>query len=89
MLSTEGVHRVKANALTGSIVIEYDQLSVRPQTFIGILTDNGYKLDEVNRHNRSVETHEKIAVTIGKATFSFLAGKVLEANGMPYIAAFI
>ncbi len=89
MLRIDGTYRVKSNATTGSVVIEYDKLSVQPKTFTDLLNRNGYVLDPQKKLERTAETHEKIAASLGKATFSWLAGRVLEANGMPYIAAFI
>ncbi|THB74978.1 MAG: hypothetical protein D3926_20860 [Desulfobacteraceae bacterium] len=88
LLSIQGVYKVKTNDLTGSIVVEYDRLSIRSDHLFDILSENGYHVDKTSGTPSSAQ-HEKLALTLGKATFSFLAGRVLEANGLSYIAAFI
>ncbi len=89
LLMVEGVYRVKTNAVTGSVIIEYDKYTLRSPELVAILSENGYPADERRKQEKRIETHEKIAVTLSRATFSWLAGRVLEANGLAYIAAFI
>ena len=91
LLEVEGVHKIKSNALTGSVVVEYDSLAMDSQHLIQILNENGYAIDKGHHifNKKSDEPHEKIAKTIGKATVTWIAGRVLEANGLSYIAAFI
>jgi len=69
----------------------YDPLSVSSPRLIETLNDNGYSIDAQKelQDKKRVETHEKIALTVGRATFSWIAGRVLEANGLSLIAAFI
>ena len=89
LLVADGVYRVKSNAVTGSVIIEYDKLAIDSRHIIDIFTANGYEIDTRGPKDKMAEQHEKIAISVGKATFSWLAGRVLEANGLAYIAAFI
>lgn len=88
-LMIDGVHRIKSSEVTGSVVIEYDKLSATTYTFIDIFQENGYIMNSQMKNDRLAQIHEKIASILGKATFSFLACRVLETNGLAYIAAFI
>ncbi len=90
-LTMSGVYKININTVTGSVVAMYDPLSVSSLQLIGILNDNGYPIDTQKdiRNKKMVESHEKIAATVGKATFSWIAGRILEANGLSMIAAFI
>ncbi len=91
MLTRTGVHEININALTGSVVIVYDPLSVTSLQLIDVLNDNGYPIDTQKEviNKKRAETHEKIVKTLGKATFSWIAGRVLDANGLSVVAAFI
>ena len=91
LLTMSGVYKTNINTVTGSVVVLYDPLSVSSPRLIAILNDNGYPIDPQKdlQNKKMVETHEKIAATVGKATFSWIAGRILEANGLSLIAAFI
>ena len=91
ILAVDGVYKLKTNAVTGSIVAEYDPLSVTSEKLLHLLNENGYHIDirDSQKKQKLSDAHEKIAMNIGKAAVSFVAGRVLEANGLPHIAAFI
>lgn len=89
LLSINGVYKININTVTGSVVVFYDPLSASSPYLISLLNTNGYPVDSQKDNKKRVETHEKIAATIGKATFSWIAGRILEANGLSLIAAFI
>ncbi|MCM2284997.1 MAG: heavy-metal-associated domain-containing protein [Desulfobacula sp.] len=89
LLTMGGVYKININTVTGSVVVMYDPLSVSSLRLIAVLNDNGYPIDTQKENKKLVEAHEKIAATVGKATFSWIAGRVLEANGLSLIAAFI
>jgi len=92
LLSISGVYKTNINTVTGSVVVMYDPLSVSSPELIAILNVNGYPIDTQKKElqdKKRVETHEKIALTVGRATFSWIASRVLEANGLSLIAAFI
>ncbi|GAB6144741.1 HMA2 domain-containing protein [Desulfocicer niacini] len=89
-LMVDGVKQIKSNALTGSVVVEFDPSRVSSDKFLEILNKNNCHVSTRSKSLAKMEkSHEKIAVKVGKATFSWLAGQVLEANGLSYIAAFI
>ncbi len=89
LLSINGVYKINVNTVTGSVVVSYDPLSVSSPLLISILNDNGYPVDAQKDTKKIVEAHEKIIATVGKATVSWIAGRILEANGLSVIAAFI
>lgn len=89
LLMVDGVHKVKSNALTGSVIVEYDSFEISSSHLIEILEKNGYTIDSTPVSPSVNQVHEKAVLTLSKATISWLAGRVLEANGLSYIAAFI
>ena len=89
LLAIEGVHRVKSSPVTGSVVVEYDNLALNSGNLIDLLNSNGYDIAICRNQQKVIESHEKIAMNIGRATFSWVAGMVLEANGLACIAALI
>lgn len=91
LLMVEGVHKIKSNPLTGSIVVEYDSLTITSEMILDILNNNGYSIEtQIKLKGKKLqEHHEKIAITVSKATVSWIAGRILEANGLSLIAAFI
>ena len=91
LLNIPGVSRVKSNPVTGSTVVEYNSDMVSSSCLLHILNKNGYDINlEKNTLNRKThKTHDKIALKVRKAAFSWLAGRVLEANGLSMVALFI
>jgi hypothetical protein len=89
-LSVPGVYKVRTNALTGSIVIEYDPLTIDAKSLIDIFNANGHTVPEKNLvEDVQNKDHEKLARTLSRAIASWVAGQLLEANGLSYISAFI
>lgn len=91
LLIANGVRSVKSNALTGSTVVEYDPHIITSAHLLHLLKVNGYAIDtrQVAENLNARENHEKIAMKVSKAALSWLAGQVLEANGLGLIAVFI
>jgi copper chaperone CopZ len=91
LLNVPGVFRVKSNSLTGSTVVDYDAGVVTSGHLLDILKTNGYAIDlEKNAVNLKIrETQEKMAMKVSKAAVSWLAGRVLEANGLSMVVRFI
>jgi hypothetical protein len=91
LLIANGVLSVRSNTLTGSTVVEYDPAVITSAHLLDILKQNGYAIDvHLAKANRKLrQDHEKIAMKAGRAAMSWLAGQVLEANGLSLIAAFI
>ena len=90
-LKREGVYKIKSNALTGSLVVCYDNLTVRSEQLLDVLNENGFpaNLRKARRIRRESRKNGEVAVKVGKATASWVAGQVLEANGFGLIAAMI
>ncbi|MFH1152992.1 MAG: hypothetical protein V1793_04165 [Pseudomonadota bacterium] len=91
LLIANGVRNVKSNSLTGSTVVEYDPSVITSGHLLDILKQNGYAIDtrQIQENRKAQENHEKLALKVSKAAVSWLAGQVLEANGLSLIAAFI
>jgi len=89
-LKAPGVYKVRTNALTGSIVIEYDPLTIDTKSLIAIFNANGHTVPEKNLvKNVQNDDHEKLAKTLSRAIAGWVASQLLEANGLSYISAFI
>ena len=90
LLMADGVHRVKISPLTGSIVVEYNPDILTSSHLLDILRADGHPIDMEHPVDQSFfENHEKIVLKVSKAAVSWLAGQVLEANGLSLIAALI
>lgn len=91
LLGANGVRSVKSNALTGSTVVEYDPNIITSRHLMGILKDNGYAIEArpAGATPGARGNGEEMALKVGKAALSWLAGQVLEANGLGLIAVFI
>jgi hypothetical protein len=86
-----GIHKVKGNALTGSIVVLYDPERIKPDYLMQIFKDCEY-VDE----NRAVNldytlTHglNKAGMHIGKACLSFFVQETLKDSSLGLLFAFI
>jgi hypothetical protein len=91
LLVANGVRSVKSNALTGSTVVEYDPDIITSGHLMGILKDNGYAIENrqgAGKTSALVANREEMALKVGKAALSWLAGQVLEANGLGLVAVF-
>lgn len=90
-LAVNGVHNVRSNALTGSTVVEYDPTVITSACLLDILNANGYAIDvrQLVENKKAQVNHEKLAMKVSRATVSWLAAQVLEANGLSLIAALI
>ncbi len=91
LLNVSGVLRVRSNPLTGSTVVEYNPDKISSDRLLNILNINGYAIDvQANAVNRKIRaTQEQVAMKACKATVSWLAGMILEANGLSMVARFI
>jgi hypothetical protein len=82
---------MRSNALTGSTVVAYDPKIITSIALLDILKSNGYAIDlensAVNRKLR--QAHEELAMKVSKAAVTWLAGRVLEANGLSMVARLI
>ncbi len=86
-----GIDDVKANDLTGSIVVRYDPDVFSSDQLINILRHN-----EIIGANQRIfyekpvgERSTKAGMVVGKAIFSWAVGKALQESGLGFLAAFI
>jgi hypothetical protein len=85
------VEEIKINPTTGSVKIYYDPDHVDAQQLLNLL-----KYNDLFDENRVVaqdeylsSTGHKAGTALGKAALSWTMGRVLEANGLSLLAAFV
>ena len=91
LLNLAGTEHLKTNALTGSVVVNYDPELLSAQQIIQVLIDHQY-FDESNAitHDELVQNAAAEAgFKIGKMIVGWAVGKTLEANGLSMLAAII
>lgn len=85
------VSGVEVNTTTGSVKIHYDPEMIHGEQLLNYL--KYYDLfDEKAVIDPAVhirQTGRKAGAALGKAAFSWVVGRVLEANGLSLLAAFI
>lgn len=87
----DGIDDVKANTVTGSLVVHYDPDAVRPELLVDLLKEQGY-LDEAQSLTKHVATPKAASLTgerLGRAFVGWVVGRILEANGMSFLAVLI
>lgn len=87
----DGVDEVKANTVTGSLVVHYDPDTIRPEHVVDLLKGQGY-LDETQAVAKQInlpKTASKAGERLGRAVVGWAVGRVLEAGGMSFLAALI
>jgi hypothetical protein len=86
-----GIHKVKVNQLTGSVIVNYDPDEIDEDGILNILEyDNLFDRTQAVRN----DAHRDLAAAragkaVGRAAFSYVLGKALESNGLSLLAAFI
>lgn len=91
ILALPGVEHIKVNALTGSIVVNYDDDCVSLPELLDQLRTSGYyeedRIITMDGHLR--QASKRAARKVCRAMFGWAVGKVLEAKGLSLIAVFI
>jgi hypothetical protein len=85
------VHGVDINSTTGSVKIHYDPEQIDSAQLLNLLKHNNL-FDENRVIDQAAYLHQtsrKAGNVLGKAAFSWTMGRVLEANGLSLLAAFI
>jgi hypothetical protein len=91
LMHLDGVQRIRATELTGSVVINYDPQTIEPQDMIQVLKDNDY-FDESQAitHEAHIQTAaSKAGQKIGRAVFGWAVGRALEGSGLSVLAILI
>ena len=89
--SQNGVNRINVNDSTGSVVVYYDPETTTKEQILNLLEYNGY-FDETSAYGTSEEIERvstRACETFGKAIFGWTVGRILDANGLSFLAAFI
>ncbi|WP_419661749.1 putative cation-transporting p-type ATPase C [Desulfosarcina variabilis str. Montpellier] len=91
LLSVEGTHSFTASSLTGSIIVTYDPQKLNKQYLLDILKEHGLYCEErsTTMESQLQQASENAARKVSRAMFGWAVGRVLEANGLSIIAAFI
>ena len=91
LLTVSGTETIKANTLTGSVVVTFDPEAIQPHDLLDLLKRSGFY-----REDRSVTLDAKLqhasnraARKVSRAMFGWTVGRVLEAKGLSLIAALI
>lgn len=91
ILSIDGTTALKANPLTGSVTVKYDPQQLKGDRLLAILSQYGLYC---KRRTKTMDAHLKqasqtAARKVSRAMVGWALGRVLEANGLSFIAAFI
>ena len=86
----QGVNDIKANEVTGSIVVNYDPETTVPEQILTILKENDF-IGELERPKRNhlQDGLSKSVEAMGKALFGWAVGKALENTGLSFLAVFV
>lgn len=86
-----GVDEINVNLSTGSVVVYYDPETTTKEHILNLLENNGY-FDETSTYGTSEEIERvssRACEAFGKAIFGWTVGRILDANGLSFLAAFI
>ncbi len=87
----EGVESIRANTITGSIVIKYDGDRLPSERILTILTEQGH-FDEAQTFSMDhalFESGSKAGQALSKAFCGWAVGRALEGTSLSFLAAFI
>jgi len=91
LLDVHGTETINANTLTGSVVVTFDPDALTPQELLDLLKDNGFYREDrtITLDTQLQKKSSRVARKVSRAMFGWAVGRVLEANGLSLIAAFI
>lgn len=87
----DAVYSVTVSTLTGSVLIQYDADRAGMEEILETLNRHG-ALDASGFHplqERVEDTGTRAGKAVRKAMVSWVVGRVLDANGLSFLAAFI
>ncbi|MGB7920498.1 MAG: HMA2 domain-containing protein [Desulfobacterales bacterium] len=87
----DGIERVRANALTGSLTITYDPERFSADQLLTALRENGYLETD---HSLANAANDYVAATrvtqaVGKAMINWAISKTLESSGLGLLSVLI
>jgi hypothetical protein len=86
-----GIERIEHRHTTGSVVVRYDPDVLDDTRILSALTHGGL-LDEtevIESRREHRRTGDKAGAAVSRIFFSWVMGRVLEANGLSLLAALI
>lgn len=91
LLSVEGIDSFTASPLTGSVTVIYAPQRLDKQRLLDILKEDGLYCAErsTTMESQLQQASQTAARKVSRAMFGWAVGRVLEANGLSFIAAFI
>lgn len=91
ILNVSGTQETTVNPLTGSVVITYDPDRITAQHLLGVLKNNGFYSEDqtVTLDTQLQQASNKAARKVSRAMFGWAIGRMLEANGLSFIAVLI
>ena len=91
LVGSRGIHKIKVNPLTGSVVVNYDASEIDEDGILNILEyENLFdRTQAVTNAPQLNHAAARAGKTVRRACFSYLVGKALESNGLGLLAAFI
>jgi copper chaperone CopZ len=86
-----GIHRVTANPVTGSVVINYDPELVGSREILQALKENGHFEESTVFTDKDSQDRiiSRTAQTVGKVLFGWAVGQALEDSGLAFLTALI
>lgn len=87
----DGVESIRANTITGSVVVKYEAVSTSDDEILSVLEENGC-FDETRAFSMDhavSDVSSKAGKAISKAFCGWAVGRALEGTGFSFIAALI
>jgi hypothetical protein len=87
----EGIERVRANALTGSLTINYDPERVSVDQLLAVLSEHGHLETDQSLVNAAGDyvTATRVTQAVGKAMINWALSKTLESSGLGLLTVLI
>jgi hypothetical protein len=87
----EGIERVRANAVTGSLTINYDPERFSVDQLLAVLKEHGHLGSDHSMVNAAGDyvTATRVTQAVGKAMINWAISKTLESNGLGLLAVLI
>ncbi len=87
----EGMESIRANTITGSLVVKYEPGRSLKERILAILKENGY-FDEtraIDMDHFLIENTSKAGRALSKAFCGWAMGRALEGTSLSFLAVFI
>ena len=87
----EGIESIRANTITGSVVVKYEPDTISSERILSVLKENNC-FDEARAFNMDqmvVETGSKVGRAFSKAFCGWAVGRALEGTSLSFLAALI